>query len=93
MALCATAYISHWMTLAPEAKCKTSTVAENWTPDHAYKATVLEKDCNLSETISYSIRVDAFSPPERVAWFTLRELENDARPEAPQVTWTAARAT
>jgi len=90
-ALGATAYISHWMTLSPEAYCKTSSIAESWAPDHAYKATVLKKDCNLSESLFYSIRIDAFSPPGRMPWFTLLELENDTRPEPPKVTWGAAR--
>jgi hypothetical protein len=86
-----TAYISHWLMLGPEAYCKTSSIAESWAPDHAYKATVLKKDCNLSESVFYSIRVDSFSPPERIAWFTVRELENDTRPEPPNLTWSTAR--
>jgi len=28
--------------------------------------------------------VDAFSPPERMAWFTTRELEADVWPDQPQ---------
>lgn len=94
LALGVTAYISHRMTLGPEAYCETSSIAESWAPDRAYKATVFKKDCNLGESIFYSIRVDAFSPPERMAWFTVRELENDAwpaPPELPKVTWSAAR--
>ena len=54
------AYVSHWMTLGSAAYCKTSSIAESWTADRAYKATVLMKDCNLSESISYSVRSRRF---------------------------------
>jgi hypothetical protein len=85
------AYVSHWATLGPEANCKTSSMAESWAPDHGYKATVLEKDCNLGESILYSVRLDAFSPPERTAWFTTRELETDDRAQPPELDWSSAR--
>jgi hypothetical protein len=89
-----TAYVTHWVTLGPEQYCKTSSTAESWAPDRAYRATVLKKDCNLGESIFYSVRVDAFSPPERSAWFTTRELEADVwpdQPRPPELTWTTPR--
>jgi len=89
-----TAYATHWITLGPEKYCKTSSTAESWAPDRAYKATVFKKDCNLGESIFYSVRVDAFSPPERTPWFTNRELEADVWPEEPRppnLIWTTPR--
>jgi hypothetical protein len=89
-----TAYVTHWITAGPEQYCKTYATAESWAPDRAYKATVFKKDCNLGESIFYSVRVDAFSPPERMAWFTTRELEADVRPDQPrppELTWSTAR--
>jgi hypothetical protein len=85
------AYVSHRITLGPEAYCKTSSIAESWPADRAYKATVLMRDCNLNESISYSVRVDAFSPPPRLGWFAVLELESDTRPEPPKVKWSTAR--
>ncbi len=58
-----TAYVTHWITAGPEQYCKTTSTAESWAPDRAYKATVFKKDCNSGESIFYSVRVDAFSPP------------------------------
>ncbi len=90
-----TAYVTHWVTLGPEQYCKTSSTAESWAPDRAYKATVFKKDCNLGESIFYSVRVDAFSPPERGAWFTTRELEPGVvwpdQPQPPDLTWSTPR--
>jgi hypothetical protein len=88
-----TAYVTHWITLGPEKYCGTSSTAETWGPDRAYKATVFKKDCNLGETIFYSVRVDAFSPPERFAWFTIRELEADlqGQPRPPELIWSTPR--
>jgi hypothetical protein len=88
-----TAYFTHWITLGPEQYCKTSSLAEKWAPDHAYKATVFKKDCNLGESVFYSVRVDAFSPPERMAWFTTRELEADVLepPRPPDLSWSNPR--
>src|ERR1700746_3846190 len=78
-----TAYWPHWIPLGPERYCKTSSTAESWAPDRAYKATVFKKDCNLGESIFYSVRVDAFSPPERHSFFTTRQLEADVWPDEP----------
>jgi hypothetical protein len=89
-----TAYITHWITLGPEQYCRTTSTSESWSPDRAYKATVLKKDCNLGESTFYSVRVDAFSLPERMAWFTTRELEADVWPEAPlppDLGWSTPR--
>ena len=89
-----TAYGTHWITLGPEQYCKTSSTAESWAPDRAYKATMFKKNCNLGESIFYSVRVDAFSPPERTSWFTNRELEADVWPEEPRppgLIWTTPR--
>jgi hypothetical protein len=95
LAFAATAYSSYYVTRPAAANCKTSTLAELWTPsDHAYKATLLKKDCNLGESIFYSVRIDALSPPAERGWYTIREIEGDAWPipdAPPQVVWVAAR--
>jgi hypothetical protein len=93
IALVLTAYVTHWITLEPRPDCKTSPTAESWAPDRAYKATVFKKDCNMSESIFYSVRVDAFSPPERHSFFTTRELEAAvwSEPLPPELTWSTPR--
>jgi hypothetical protein len=80
--------ITIWLTAGPEQYCKTAATEESWAPDRTYKATVLKKDCNMGESISYSVRLDALSTPERREWFTVRQLETDAPyPSSPTLSW------
>src|SRR5215467_255827 len=64
-----TAFITHWRTLGFEWYCKTTSTTETWSPDRAYQVTLLKKDCHQGESIFYSVRVHAFSPPNRTGWF------------------------
>ncbi len=82
-----------WGLLPSGPSCVTSSQAEIWTPDRAYKATLSKKDCNMSESIFYSVRVDAVSPRAgRPKWFTIRNIDTDEYPEnPPQLAWAAAR--
>jgi hypothetical protein len=91
IALVLTAYVTHWITLGPQPDCKTSSTAESWAPDGAYKATVFKKNCNMDESIFYSVRVDAFSPPERYSFFATRQLEGPDHPPPPELTWSTPR--
>src|ERR1700761_8538651 len=87
-----TSCITRWLTLEPEHYCKTSPAGESWAPDRAYKATVLQKNCNLYESVFYSVRVDGFSTPERTAWFTTTELEvDDDHTQPPELVWGTPR--
>jgi hypothetical protein len=90
--LLGTAYVTSYFARLPESNCSTSPISEAWAEDHAYKATLLEKQCNKWETIFYSVRVDAYSPPLRRAWFTIEQVEDDERPVAPVVRWEMRRA-
>jgi hypothetical protein len=69
----------------PESNCVSTPLGEYWAPDRGYKATVLEKDCNLGETFFYSIRIDANSPPPSKRWFVLPQLESDTLERNPPV--------
>jgi hypothetical protein len=85
-------YLTSYIARLPESNCTTSPASEIWSPDRAYKATLLVKDCNLSETIFYSIRVDAYSPPLSTGFFTHEVIEDDERPsEPPTVRWDTPR--
>ena len=77
----------------PEPDCTTSVLSEAWSSDHAYKAAVLEKVCNLRESVFYSVRVDAPATPLSRGWFVPGfELENDTYPKAvPLVRWAKPR--
>lgn len=87
-----TVYTTSYLARLPESNCSTSPVSELWSEDRVYKATILMKDCNMGETIFYSVRVDAYPPPPRRGWFTKREIDNDERPsEPPAVRWEAPR--
>jgi hypothetical protein len=85
-------YITSWFTRAPGSNCSTKPISETWAQDRAYKATLLVRDCNMEETIFYTVRVDAFSPPLRNAWFTIEEIDDDECPDAPPVVhWDGPR--
>jgi hypothetical protein len=87
-----TAYTTSWLTRSLESTCSTKPISGTWAQDRAYKATLLRKDCNLSETIFYAVRIDAFSPLLRHAWFTIEEIGDDERPPAPPtLRWTGAQ--
>jgi len=87
-----TAYASSYIARLPESNCHTTPVSDLWSDDRAYKATVLVKNCNLDETIFYSVRIDAYSPPLRLGWSTHEVIESDERPfEVPTVRWKEPR--
>jgi hypothetical protein len=88
-----TIYITSFIARLPESTCKTTSESVHWTQDRAYKATLLKKSCNLGETLFYSIRIDAYSPPLKRAWFVpAYELENDDYPDRPPaLQWTSPR--
>lgn len=70
--------------------CVTTSEAEFWSPDRIYKAALSKKDCNLGESIVYSVRVDHLTHRQ---WFAVWDVETDERPERPpKVIWTADRA-
>jgi hypothetical protein len=74
-AIYGTAYVMR----LPESNCANSNVSELWASDHAYKATLIKKDCNMGEAFIFSVRVDAYAPPLTRAWFTPGyELDNDS---------------
>jgi hypothetical protein len=86
-------YVTAYLARCPEPKCETTSVSAHWAPDRAYKATLLKKSCNLDETLFYSVRIDAYSPPLERAWFVPGyELENDTYPDpAPNLRWSSPR--
>jgi hypothetical protein len=80
-----TIYLTSYISRLPESNCTTSPVSELWSSDKNYKATLLKKDCNLSETIFYSVRID-----KPGAWFLRVELEEDPYPaqaSEPAMRW------
>jgi hypothetical protein len=88
IAVCVTSHVAR----LPESNCSTSPVFDLPSEDQAYSATVLVKDCNVGETIFYSVRIDARSPPLRLGWFTIYEIEDDERPDGPpELRWEALR--
>jgi hypothetical protein len=82
-------YLASYVSRLPEANCTTSSVSSLWSGDHVYKATLLKKDCNLGETVFYSVRVEK---PD--AWFLRVEIEEDPYPaqaSEPAVSWDLHR--
>jgi hypothetical protein len=76
----------------PESNCKTTPISEYFAPDRAYKATVLEKNCNRGETFFYTVRIDAYSPQLSKAWFNRAELESGLDGQNPPVVhWAEPR--
>ena len=87
-----TVYVTSYISRLPESNCSTGPISELWSEDHAYKASLLKKNCKMDETIFYSVRIDAHSPPLRHAWFTKREIADDEYPSGPpMVSWITPR--
>jgi hypothetical protein len=86
-------YVTAYLARPPEPNCETTSVSVRWAPDKAYKATLLRKSCNHDESLFYSVRIDAYSPPLGRAWFVPGyELENDQYPEHPPIMrWSSPR--
>ena len=76
----------------PESNCATKPLSEYFAPDRAYKATVLEKNCNMGETFFYSVRIDAYWPQPSKRWFIVPQLESDTLEQNPPVVhWAEPR--
>jgi hypothetical protein len=92
LAVCAV-WVIVYIARLPESNCNTTPISEYFAPDRAYKATMLEKDCNREETFFYSVRIDAYSPPlSTAAFWPGFELESDTIEQNPPVVrWAAPR--
>jgi hypothetical protein len=75
LAFALTIYLTSYISRLPESNCSTEPVSSSWSSDHVYKATLLRKNCNSSETVFYSVRIDK---PE--AWFFKQDIERDPWP-------------
>jgi hypothetical protein len=70
-----TIFLTSYVSRLPESNCVTQPISSSWSNDRAYKATLLRKDCNLSKTAFYSVRID--KPDD---WFLGIDLEEDPYP-------------
>jgi len=79
-----------WFALNREGGCTSSIIKQEFSVDKMYKATLLKKDCNIGESITYSIRFDSVGSSVEGGWFIpCFELENDEYPESiPEMRWT-----
>ncbi len=87
-------YLTSYIARLPESNCTTSSVSDLWSSDHTYQATLLKKDCNLSETIFYSVRIDKLASPSSRGWFFKQEIEQDPYPAQalePAMKWDSHR--
>jgi hypothetical protein len=78
----------------PESNCSSKPIGTFWNADRAFKATLLEKNCNAGETLFYSVRIDAYSPPLHGSWFVpgyQLEGDNDWPRTIPAVRWSTPR--
>jgi hypothetical protein len=78
----------------PDSNCTSKSVGEFWNADRAFKATLLVKNCNAGETLFYSARIDAYSPPLHGSWFLpgiQLESDQDWPRTVPVVRWTTPR--
>jgi hypothetical protein len=85
LAFALTIYLTSYVSRLPESNCSTDEVSSSWSGDRSYKATLLRKDCNSSETVFYSVRIDK---PD--AWFFRQDIERDPWPDQasePTMKW------
>jgi len=76
-----------------EPNCLTNPLELVWSPDRAYKATLLKQSCNQDESVTYKIRLDSLGSSASRAWFIPGyELENDKYPDTiPTLRWVKPR--
>jgi hypothetical protein len=89
-----TIYVTEYVARLPESNCTSSPISSLWSSDHTYKATLLKKDCNLGETIFYSVRLDKPSTRTDREWFFVEEIEADPYPAEtppPEMKWDLHR--
>ena len=80
-----TIYLTSDFSRLPESNCTTTPVSDLWSSDNSYKATLLKKNCNLSETVFNSVRIDKLG-----AWFLMIEIEQNPYPAQafePAMNW------
>src|SRR5882757_5223572 len=80
-----TIFLTSYISRLPESHCATGAISSLWSSDQVYKATLLRKDCNLSETAFYSVRID-----KPGTWFLSIEIEEDPYPAQvyePVIRW------
>lgn len=70
--------------------CKLEIVGRYASDDKVDMATLLRRDCDLGEHITYFLRMDiAARDPMRSGWWSAFELQNDVYPKRhPTVEWT-----
>jgi len=80
-----TIFLTSYISRLPESHCATGAISSLWSSDQVYKATLLRKDCNLGETVFYSVRID-----KPGGWFLRVEIEEDPNPaqsSEPTMRW------
>ena len=77
--------------LAPRgrASCPVHPVAESWSSDHAYQATLLEKVCGEGDSILYSLKVEKAEPGTASGgWYFVWDIESDTSDaKQPLLQW------
>jgi hypothetical protein len=90
VAFLVTIYATSYFSRLPESNCTTSEVLSISSADHLFKATLLLKECNIAETVFYSVRVEKAGGATDRGWFLIAEIEQDpypARPSEPRLRW------
>ena len=80
-----TIYLTFYISRLPESNCTTAPVSSSWSDDRAYHPS--EEDCNLGETVFYSVRVN-----KPGVWFLGVEVEQSPFPDQaiePAMKWDA----
>lgn len=82
-----------WSQEKSDVRCESITLREQWSSDRVYKATLLRKSCNFSETVFYSLRLDFTGSKTSSGWYVSGfDLEIDEYPRAdPEIIWVNSR--
>jgi len=69
--------------------CQLNIVANYPNDDGSDVATILRRNCNMEENVTYFLRLNFGPRPGSDGWWNITELENDAYPEGdPSAVWT-----
>jgi hypothetical protein len=82
-----TIYLTSYISRLPESNCTTSPFTVAWSDDLIYEAIMLKKDCNLGESIFYSVKIH--KQPDQAGDYTDKSLKGERSSDLMQ--WTKSK--
>lgn len=87
--LAVTIYLTSYIARLPESNCSTAQLQDFWSADRRYRSVLMKKECNLGETIFYSVRLETSGKPRLEGWYVVLNIEGEGGidEDEPSVEW------